>query len=439
MRTLRGGYRNGEASFPTCARIRFRVGPDAPRLCDPSRAARPGEPSVRQRRHEPHRREQHAFRGRQRADGLRRRLHDLGRRRAVRLTARSTSPSRPVPASRASTTASVRNVTTSTNVGGCTNPERAVRCAARCSRARRSAPGTTSASRSAGSRTRRPPAPATASSVLTTADTDVVSSRTYSVVAGGPAHERDAGQRLALGRRRRPHAVHRRVRALARRRPRQAANSRISVTFPTGTTFAGYSSVDRPRPHDVHQRRQLRRRHGADDRVHAVHQRRRSPPAHAVRVTFGGITNPSTPAPKTISVRPPPTCRPSTRRTSTCRRQPAGRGHARQHPPSAAAGARTQYIADFKASTTGGSARPPTAASRSPSPPAPPSPATPARRPRLTTATNVGTCGGNSGLVIECSLFTGTRHRRRDDVRVSFGGITNPPPRAPRPSRHHHV
>ena len=45
----------------------------------------------------------------------------------------------------------------------------------------------------------------------------------------------------------------------------------------------------------------------------------------------------------------------------------------------------------------------------------------------LTTATNVGSCGDPSGLVIQCSLFSSNTIGAGHNVAITFNGITNPP------------
>ena len=95
--------------------------------------------------------------------------------------------------------------------------------------------------------------------------------------------------------------------------------------------------------------------------------------------------------------------------------------------PSPAAGARTQYVVNFKASSTGGLS----AAANSRITVTFPSGTsfggyTNGAVFDVTSDRTVGSCGSPSGTVIECSLFFGEAVAAGDDVRVTFSGITNP-------------
>ena len=218
-----------------------------------------------------------------------------------------------------------------------------------------------------------------------------------------------------------------------------AANSRIDVTFPTGTTFAGYVSAtvrnlttatnvgscgNASRPRDPvlavlleHDRRRPQRR----DHLQRHHQ-----PAHGVRRQAG---RPS---------RPRPTRRPSTPRSSPS--SPRARSprspsttRRRREPP---ARARSTSSASPPPRPAAACPAPPTAASTSPSPPAPPSPATSA--PPCATSPPPPTSAAAAtrrGLVIQCSLVLVEHDRRRPQRHASPSTASPTRPRRHRQAR----
>ncbi len=293
-------------------------------------------------------------------------------------------------------TASVRNVTTSTNVGGCTNPGgQLMRCTLFTGQTIGAGHNVTI---TFGGIT-NPATPGTGYQVgvLTTADADSVSSPNYSVVAGGPVTSvtlDNASPSRAAGARTQYIAD---FTVSATGGLSQAANSRISITFPTGTTFAGYSSVV---VRDVTTSTNVGNCGGNTGLVIecTLFTNATIGAGHAVRVTFGGITNPSTAGQKTISVSTTsdlPTV--NSQDFTVVAAQPVTGVTLDNTSPSTGAGARTQYIADFTASSTGRLSQ---AANSRISITFPAGTTFTGYASALvrdvTTATNVGNCGGNT-------------------------------------------
>ena len=327
--------------------------------------------------------------------------------------------------------ATVRNLTTATNVGSCANPSGLRRSSARSSRQARSPPATTSRSPSTASPTRprrpptsgrpsrrrqtrsrstprrsrsSPPSPISAVTVDNTNPSRAAGARTQYVV-GFTTSATGGGMS-------------------------GAANSRIDVTFPTGTTFAGYvsatvrdlttatdvgSCANPSRPRDPvlallveHDRRRPQRR----DHLQRHHQ-----PAHGGRRQAATVSTTSDPQPVDSAqftvVAASPITAVTVDNTNPSRPPAPARSTSSASPPRPPAAA---------------CPAPPTAASTSPSPPAPPSPATSAP-PCATsrTATNVGSCCNPVGLVIQCSLFSSNTIGAGHNIAITFNGITNPP------------
>jgi hypothetical protein len=205
-----------------------------------------------------------------------------------------------------------------------------------------------------------------------------------------------------------------------------AANSRITLTFPTGTTFDGYTNGS---VRDV----------AADVNVGSC----ASPsgltlqcsfssgvgPDRVVRVSLNGVTNPSEPGTPTLSVattsdqsadsQPFPVLVPQTLTHLTVDHD----------APSDAAGARTRYIVRFETSSTGGLAANANSRIRVTFPAGTTFAGYTNGSVRDLNApeTSVGSCGGPSGLRIECSLLAGASVPGGHELELAFNGITNPP------------
>ena len=189
-----------------------------------------------------------------------------------------------------------------------------------------------------------------------------------------------------------------------------AANSRIDVTFPTGTTFAGYVSATVRNLTTATNVGSCGNDSGLVIQC-SLFSATRSAPATTSRITFNGITNPPIEGTdnrarvSTTSDTADRRLRPVRRR----RRQPDQRGHASTtRTRRERAGARTQYVVGFTTSATGGGM---SGAANSRIDVTFPTGTTfagyvSATVRNLTTATNVGSCGNASGLVIQCSLFS---------------------------------
>ncbi len=203
-----------------------------------------------------------------------------------------------------------------------------------------------------------------------------------------------------------------------------AANSRIEVTFPAGTTFAGYTNAVVRTVTDVGT---------CGNPTGLVIQCSLSFGAtigasQNVRITFNGITNPGTPGTdKTVAVST--TSSPASVNSSPFTVAPAGTlgsVTADNSSPSTAAGARTRYVVGLTASSTGGLSN---AANSRISVTFPTGTTfagyTNAVVRNLSTATDVGTCGNPVGLVIECSLTFNATIGAGHSVGITFNGITN--------------
>ena len=207
-----------------------------------------------------------------------------------------------------------------------------------------------------------------------------------------------------------------------------AANSNITVTFPSGTGFGGYvsgqvvdtTSVGSPTVGSCGNPSGLTIVCGlfssatvaADDHL---------------RVTFNGITNTATPGNYTVSVSTTSDTSPvnsSTFNVATANQlNTLGLVNA---SPSPGAGARTRYVADFNASATGGLSG---AANSNITVTFPSgtgfSGYVSGQVLDTTTSQTVGSCGNPAGLTIQCFLFSSATVAAGDHVRVTFNGITN--------------
>ena len=207
-----------------------------------------------------------------------------------------------------------------------------------------------------------------------------------------------------------------------------AANSNITVTFPSGTGFGGYVSgqvVDTtasgsPTVGSCGNPSGLTIQCGlfSSSAVAA---------GDHVRVTFNGITNPATPGNYTVNVA-------TTSDTSAVTSPTFNVATANQlntltlanASPSPGAGARTRYQADFNVSATGGMS----GAANSNITVTFPSGTTfggyvSGQVLDTTTRQTVGSCGNPTGLTIVCGLFSSATVAAGDHVRVTFNGITN--------------
>ena len=209
----------------------------------------------------------------------------------------------------------------------------------------------------------------------------------------------------------------------------QAANSRITVSFPAGATFAGYTggsvfdldanqsvgSCSSPAGQDI----QCSLFGGASIAA-----------GHDVEVTFNGITNPTSAGQYTVDV--------STTADTTPVTSPQFSVAAADHltavsldnsVPSNGAGARTRYQVLFTTSATGGMSQ--------------------AANSRFTVTfpsgttfggytgggvidvdandASVGSCSSPVGLTITCSFFGGASVAGGHQLETTFNGVTNPP------------
>ncbi len=205
-----------------------------------------------------------------------------------------------------------------------------------------------------------------------------------------------------------------------------AGNSRIIVSYPGGTTFTGYGGAE---VFNVTTDQVVGSCFGPSGGASECYlfSGEVINAGDEVRVTLNGITNPSA-GPHTLSVS-------TTSDTTAVSSSSYGVVGANQlsgvtavnGSPSAAAGARTQYVVGFTASATGGLS--PAANSRITV--SYPSGTTftgyaGAEVFNVTTDQVVGSCFGPSGLASECYLFSGEVVNAGDQVRVTLNGITNP-------------
>ena len=152
---------------------------------------------------------------------------------------------------------------------------------------------------------------------------------------------------------------------------------------------------------------------------------------HNVTITFNGITNPPTASADkrtTVSTTSDPQPVDSAQFTVVAA-SPITLVTVDNTNPSRAAGARTQYVVGFTTSATGGGM---SGAANSRIDVTFPTGTTfagyvSATVRNLTTATNVGSCGNDSGLVIQCSLFSSNTIGAGHNIAITFNGITNPP------------
>ena len=204
-----------------------------------------------------------------------------------------------------------------------------------------------------------------------------------------------------------------------------AANSNITVTFPSGTTFGGYASgqvLDTTTSQTV----------GSCGNptgltiVCGLFSSATVAAGDHVRVTFNGITNTATPGNYTVNVS-------TTSDTAAVTSSTFNVAAANQLNTltlaldSQAPGATTKWVADFNASATGGMS----GAANSNITVVFPSGTgfgsyVSGQVLDTTTSQTVGSCGNESGLTIVCGLFSSATVAAGDHVRVTFNGITNP-------------
>ena len=328
--------------------------------------------------------------------------------------------------------ATVRNLTTATNVGSCCNPSGLViQCSLFSST-------TIGAGHNVAITFNGITNPATAAAdkratVATTSDPQPVDSAQFTVVAASPITAVTVDNTAPSQGGRRPHPVRRRLHHLRHRRRhvrrRQQPHRRH---LPRRHHLRRLRQRHRTQPHHRHQRRQLRQRQRPRDPVHAVLVERRSAPATTSRITFDGITNPATGAPTSAStvsttVDPQPV---DSAPFDVVAASPITAVTVDNTTPSRAAGARTQYVVGFTTSATGGGM---SGAANSRIDVTFPTGTTfagyvSATVRNLTTATNVGSCGSASGLVIQCyAVLRRTPIGAGHNVAITFDGITNPP------------
>ena len=204
-----------------------------------------------------------------------------------------------------------------------------------------------------------------------------------------------------------------------------AANSNVTVTFPSGTTFGGYVSgqvLDTTSSQSV----------GSCGNptgltiVCGLFSSGTVAAGDHLRVTFNGITNTSSVGSHTVNVS-------TTSDTSPVTSGPFNVAAANQLGTltlaldSQAAGVATKWVADFNASATGGMSG---AANSNITVTFPSGTGfgsyTSGQVLDTTTSQSVGSCGNESGLTIVCGLFSSATVAAGDHVRVTFNGITNP-------------
>jgi hypothetical protein len=209
-----------------------------------------------------------------------------------------------------------------------------------------------------------------------------------------------------------------------------AANSRIDVTFPAGTSFDGYvSAVVR----NLSTAADVGSCGNPDGLVlHcSLFPSATIGAGHSVGITFHGITNPTVPGTDklaTVSTTSDPQPVESAPFTVVAA-APITAVTVDNLTPSRAAGARTQYVVAFTASATGGGMS--NAANSRIDVTFPENTAfggyVNAVVRDATDSLNVGSCGNPSGLTIRCSLFPNAVIGADHDVTITFNGITNPP------------
>ena len=205
-----------------------------------------------------------------------------------------------------------------------------------------------------------------------------------------------------------------------------AANSRIDVTFPTGTTFAGYVSATVRNLTTATNVGSCGNDSGLVIQC-SLFSSNTIGAGHNVAITFNGITNPpfqGTDNRARVS---------TTSDTQTVDSAQFGvlAGQSLTavtvEPGSTTASATTPYVVRFVTSSSGGLS----GAANSRIEITFPEGATfggyaSGTVHDVTSATNVGSCGNPSGLVIQCSIFSSTAIAPGHAVRVTFTNITNP-------------
>ena len=208
-----------------------------------------------------------------------------------------------------------------------------------------------------------------------------------------------------------------------------AANSNITVTFPSGTGLAAVSG-------QVVDTTSSGRPVGSCGNpsgltiVCGLFSSGTVAAGDHVRVTFNGITNPSTPGDYTVNVSTTSDTSPVTSSNfNVAHHQPAQHADAGERSPSPGAGARTRYVAEFDVSSTGGLSG---AANSNITVTFPSGTGLrrlcqrPGGRHDQRGSPTVGSCGNPTGLTIQCFLFSSATVAAGDHVRVTFNGITNP-------------
>ena len=206
----------------------------------------------------------------------------------------------------------------------------------------------------------------------------------------------------------------------------QAANSRIDVTFPTGTTFAGWAGAtvrDVTRGVDVGN---CSNPSGLTVQC-ALFTGQFVNAGDALRITFDGITNGPAGANKTVAVST--TSDPQAVNSAPFSIVFAGGltgVTVANGVPSAAAAARTRYIVGFTTSATGGLSQ--DANSRiDVTFPAGTSFTGWAGATVSSGGVDVGNCSNPVGAAVQCGLFSGRVIAPGAAVTITFGGVTNGP------------
>ena len=349
-------------------------------------------------------------------------------------TAASTSRSPPAPPSPAGVGATVRDVTTATNVGSCANPGGwTIQCSLFASTRRRRRRRRDHLQRHHEPAARRPPT--RRASVSTTSDPPPIDSAQFTVVAASPITVVDVdntnpSRARARGRR---YVVGFTTSATGGACP--APPAAASRHVPHRHHLRRLRQRHRPQPHHRHQRRQLRQPERPRDPVLALlgeHDRRRPQrprsPSTASPTRRSGhrqprqrlhdlrhaapSTPPNSPSspPARITAVTVDNTHPSRggRRAHPVRHRLHHLGHRRRHVR------RRQQPLDVTFPTGTTFAGYASATVRN-----------------LTTATNVGSCCNPSGLVDPVPLFSANAIGAGHNVAITFNGITNPPFRAP--------
>ncbi len=209
-----------------------------------------------------------------------------------------------------------------------------------------------------------------------------------------------------------------------------AANSRIDVTFPAGTTFGGYVSATVRNLTTATNVGSCANESGLVIQC-SLFSANTIGAGHDVAITFNGITNPpfqGTDNRARVSTTSD-TQTVDSAQFGVLAASPITAVTVDNTNPSRGAGARTQYVVGFTTSATGGGM---SGAANSRIDVTFPAGTTfggyvSATVRNLTTATNVGSCGNPSGLVIQCSLFSANTIGAGHNITITFNGITNPP------------